>query len=188
MKQPSRHTVPTKRPCVCGLCILAARHPMQSHPMRLRVADVMHACNCACRHAQAATMDPAATHISNYNSGTPFYAAPEVASSGHASCASDLYRYELLIALHYRMCCFVCAWPSGFALCCAAGDVSMFLPVVPATMQQRCACGVNDAGGGCWWGGTAGLCEFLSSCGRARWKCERVSVAQTRACSCVGEL
>lgn len=45
----------------------------------------------------AATMDPSATHISNYNSGTPFYVAPEVASTHKASKASDIFSFGVMM-------------------------------------------------------------------------------------------
>lgn len=43
------------------------------------------------------TLGPQATHVSNYNSGTPFYVAPEVLSEGRATKASDIYSFGVLL-------------------------------------------------------------------------------------------
>lgn len=42
-------------------------------------------------------LEPNATHVSNYTSGTPFYVAPEVLTTNRLSTASDVYSLGIVI-------------------------------------------------------------------------------------------
>ena len=60
-------------------------------------------------------MDPGRTHASNVGVGTPFYAAPEVCTSGQATTSSDVYSFGVLAVEVYRC---VDGWVGSCTLFC----------------------------------------------------------------------
>eukprot|EP00195_Chlamydomonas_chlamydogama_P016146 CAMPEP_0202891888 /NCGR_PEP_ID=MMETSP1392-20130828/1814_1 /ASSEMBLY_ACC=CAM_ASM_000868 /TAXON_ID=225041 /ORGANISM="Chlamydomonas chlamydogama, Strain SAG 11-48b" /LENGTH=1173 /DNA_ID=CAMNT_0049575753 /DNA_START=288 /DNA_END=3809 /DNA_ORIENTATION=+ len=48
------------------------------------------------------TIDPTQSHISGFNNGTPFYSAPEIATTGQATKTSDVYSFGVLMVEMYR--------------------------------------------------------------------------------------
>lgn len=45
----------------------------------------------------ATAIDPTATHVSNYKSGTPLYVAPEVVSAARVTKASDVFSLGVMM-------------------------------------------------------------------------------------------
>ena len=56
----------------------------------------------SCSFGLCCTLEPAKTHISNGNKGTPFYAAPEISLISQATKSSDVFSFGVMMIEMYR--------------------------------------------------------------------------------------
>ena len=70
----------------------------------VRTTSLKFSCICShsCSFGLSQSIDPLKSHVSGFHTGTPFYAAPEIALDGKVTRSSDVYSFGVLMTEVYR--------------------------------------------------------------------------------------